>query len=256
MPLAVANPGVKGSGCPGMRRTRCRRRSSAATLSGGPSRPRPEVDPPAAGHCPAPGGRPGTGRMISSPARRNGRRSRPWRSASSGSPSWSRSREITRPRPSATRRSARSPSSPPGCADPRRHPQPPHRAHAHTLDHHRSRLRDPPHRNADPLQSPRHRHPSRGIGNICRREECKLLSCPYVFQPAWSLPSCAVAWNVHGSDCCRCLVAGRLPGRRSASRASGWALGAFRTGPANACDQPRHSQDQACRGDHAGEQVL
>jgi putative transposase len=33
IPLVVANPEVKGFGCPGMRRTRCRRRSSAATSS-------------------------------------------------------------------------------------------------------------------------------------------------------------------------------------------------------------------------------
>jgi hypothetical protein len=32
-PLVVANPGVKGFGCPGMHITRCRRRSSAATSS-------------------------------------------------------------------------------------------------------------------------------------------------------------------------------------------------------------------------------
>ena len=33
IPLVVANPGVKGFGCPGMRRTRCQERSSAATSS-------------------------------------------------------------------------------------------------------------------------------------------------------------------------------------------------------------------------------
>lgn len=33
IPLVVANPGVRGSGCPGTRRTRCRRRSSAVTSS-------------------------------------------------------------------------------------------------------------------------------------------------------------------------------------------------------------------------------
>jgi putative transposase len=33
IPLIVANPGVKGFGCPGMRRTRARRRSSVATSS-------------------------------------------------------------------------------------------------------------------------------------------------------------------------------------------------------------------------------
>ena len=33
IPLVVANPGVKGFGCRGMRRTRCRWRSSAATSS-------------------------------------------------------------------------------------------------------------------------------------------------------------------------------------------------------------------------------
>jgi transposase-like protein len=32
-PLIVANPGMKGFGCPGMHRTRCRLRSSAATSS-------------------------------------------------------------------------------------------------------------------------------------------------------------------------------------------------------------------------------
>jgi hypothetical protein len=32
-PLVVANPGVKGFGWPGMHRTKCRRRSSAATSS-------------------------------------------------------------------------------------------------------------------------------------------------------------------------------------------------------------------------------
>jgi transposase len=32
-PLVVANPGVKGFGCPGTHRTRCRLRSGAATLS-------------------------------------------------------------------------------------------------------------------------------------------------------------------------------------------------------------------------------
>jgi transposase-like protein len=32
-PLVVANPEVKGFGCPGMHRTRCRRRSSAVTSS-------------------------------------------------------------------------------------------------------------------------------------------------------------------------------------------------------------------------------
>jgi transposase-like protein len=32
-PLVVANPGVKGFGCPGMRRTRCRLRSSVAISS-------------------------------------------------------------------------------------------------------------------------------------------------------------------------------------------------------------------------------
>ena len=58
--------------------------------------------------------------------------------------------------------------------DPRRSPQPPHGPQTQDLDRRRPRLRDPPHRHADPVPARRHRDAaSRHIDNILSIGECK-----------------------------------------------------------------------------------
>jgi hypothetical protein len=64
------------------------------------------------------------------------------------------------------RRPAR-PARPGHRPHPGRYPQPPTRPQTRPLDRHRPRLRDPPHRHADPLRRPRHHHQQcRGIDNL------------------------------------------------------------------------------------------
>ena len=59
---------------------------------------------------------------------------------------------------------------------PGRSPQPPHGPQAQNLDRRRPRLRDPPHRHADPVPARRHRDAaSRRIDNILSIGECKRL---------------------------------------------------------------------------------